>query len=486
MPGGFDILLCSRSAKTVFMRYKLISDNKYFGEEKISRLLIRFSLPCVLGLLIGALYNIVDQIFIGNSELGFLGNAATGISFPVICIVNAFAWCIGDGAASYLSISSGRGDGESAHKCVGTCITVTTLISIVLTVLSLIFAEPLMVLFGASENTLGLAVDYFVIIVSFFVIYLLMNVMNGIIRVDGSPGYSMFAMLIGAITNIILDPIFIYALKWGIKGAAIATVIGQLASFVTCVIYLTRPKSFKLKRRSFIPDKRILKQTVALGAATFINQMSIAALSVLTNMVLSHFGELSVYGKDIAISVFSIQSKVYTVVCNIAVGIVLGGQPIFGYNFGAGKIERVKKTYLIVLLSTLILGMVSTLIFQLKPQIIINLFGAGNELYLEFATKTFRIYLSCVTITCLVKISAIFFQSIGKPVQAVVSSLVRDIVCFAPLVLILSNIWEANSAGSGINGILYAAPIADVISLFVIVILTVSFFASPEMKNKNK
>ena len=454
----------------------MVNENRYLGEQKISKLLLKFSIPCVMGLLISAFYNIVDQIFIGNSELGFLGNAATGVSFPVICIANAFAWCIGDGAASYLSICSGRKDSESAHKCVGGGIVVTTLISIILAIICVIFATPFMNMFGASSSTIDMAVEYFKIIALFFPFYLLLNVMNSMIRADGSPRYAMIAMLLGAILNIALDPLFIFAFKWGIAGAAWATVIGQVASFLMCAIYFFKPKSFVLSLKSFVPDVNILRNTISLGGATFVTQISIVVLSLVSNMTLEHYGELSKYGPDIPISVFSIQTKVYTIVLNIVTGIVLGGQPIFGYNYGAKKFDRVKETYKIVLFSTIIVGLVATLIFQLWPEAIINIFGSGNELYYEFAKKTFRIYLSLMTVTCLVKMTAVFFQSIGRPIRAVVASLVRDIVCFTPIVLILSSVLENNTAGQGINGIFYAAPISDLISIFVILILTVSFF----------
>ena len=194
-----------------------------FGQEKISKLLLKFSVPCVAGLLISAFYNIVDQIFIGNSELGYLGNAATGVSFPVICIANAFAWCVGDGAASYLSICSGRKDSDSAHKCIGTGITVSLIISLVLMILCEVFATPLMSMFGASAQTIDMAVEYFRIVAAFFPFYLLLNVMNSMIRADGSPSYAMAAMLIGAVLNIALDPLFIFVFKWGIAGVAWAT-----------------------------------------------------------------------------------------------------------------------------------------------------------------------------------------------------------------------------------------------------------------------
>ena len=451
-------------------------ENRILGEEKISKLLLKFSVPCVMGLLISAFYNIVDQIFIGNSELGYLGNAATGVSFPVICIANAFAWCVGDGAAAFLSICAGRKDNESAHKCIGTGITVTFLISIVLAVLCELFAIPLMSMFGASSQTLSMAVEYFRIVAAAFPFYLLLSVMNSMIRADGSPTYAMAAMLTGAIINIILDPVFIFLLKWGIAGAAWATVIGQVASFAVCAFYFRKPKNFKLTIHSFIPDIAVLRGVIGLGAATFVTQIAIVVMSLVCNMTLAKYGPLSAYGPDIPISVFSVQTKVYTIVLNIVTGIVLGGQPIFGYNYGAKKLDRVKETYTLVLKSTLIVGVIATLIFQLCPELVIGIFGAGDALYLEFAVKTFRIYLSLMMITCLVKMTAIFFQSIGKSTQAVVASLVRDIVCFAPLAIFLPMLLEAKESGSGINGILYAAPIADAVAVVVILALTIPFF----------
>ena len=452
------------------------------GQEKISKLLVKFSVPCVTGLLISALYNIVDQIFIGNSELGFLGNAATGVSFPVICIANAFAWCVGDGAASYLSICAGRKDSERAHKCVGTGITVSFLISVTLAVICLLFAQPLMSLFGASSQTLDMAVEYFRIVAAFFPFYLLLNVMNSMIRADGSPAYAMAAMLTGAITNIILDPVFIFLLKMGIAGAAWATVIGQGASFFVCAVYFLKPKTFRLTRRSFIPNPEVLRSMLSLGAATFIAQLSIVVLALVSNMTLAHYGALSKYGPDIPISVFSIQTKVYTVVCNIVTGVVLGGQPIFGFNYGAERMDRVRQTYSLVLRTTLIVGISAVLLFELWPQGVIGIFGSGTELYEEFAIKTFRIYLSLTVITCLVKMTAVFFQSIGKSVSAVVASLVRDILCFTPLALILPAVMEKAEPGSGIDGILYAAPISDLVAIVVILCLTIPFFRQLDKK----
>ncbi|MBQ8852245.1 MAG: MATE family efflux transporter [Oscillibacter sp.] len=455
-----------------------MSENKRLGEAKISKLLLEFSVPCVMGLLISALYNIVDQIFIGNSELGYLGNAATGISFPIICIANAFAWCVGDGAASFLSICAGRKDSQSAHKSVGTGITVSFLISVAFMLLCLAFRTPLMRLFGASDQTLGMAVEYFTIVAAFFPFYLLLNVMNSMIRADGSPSFAMAAMAVGAVINIILDPVFIFLLKWGIAGAAWATVIGQVVSFLVNAVYFFRPKSFQLTRRSFIPDLGILRTMVSLGAATFVTQIALV-VSLTCNVMLAKYGALSKFGPDIPISVFSIQTKVYTVVYSVFTGIVLGGQPIFGYNYGAQKMDRVRETHRLVIIYSIVVCLIATFLFQFFPLPLLNLFGAdGGALYQEFGALTFRVYLSLIIFTALTKVTAVFFQSIGKSGRAVAASLVRDILCLTPLAILLPAVMEAREPGSGIYGILLAAPIADVMAMVVVIVLTVSFFRS--------
>ncbi len=453
-----------------------MENSKLLGEGDISKLLFKFSIPCVMGLLISALYNIVDQIFIGNSSLGYLGNAATGVSFPIICIANAFAWCVGDGAASYLSICAGRNDKDRAHKCVGTGITSSFIISIILTIICIVFAEPLMLLFGASDKTLALAVDYFVIVVSCFPFYLLLNVINSIIRADGSPSYAMIAMVTGAIINLILDPIFIFVLDLGIKGAAYATIIGQVLSFLVCIIYLRKPKSFILTLKSFYIDFQILKSLISLGGATFTTQIGIVVMTLLSNMALFHYGNLSKFGSDIAISVFSIQTKVYTIVVAIVTGIALGAQPILGFNYGAQKYDRVRATYKLVLKYSIIVGIIATLIFEFTPNLIINIFGSGNALYQEFALYTFRVYLSLCVITCLVKMTAVFFQSIGKSFQAILASVIRDIICIVIFTLSIAYLFERHEDGLGIYGVLIAAPLSDFVAGITIIVLTTKFF----------
>ena len=450
--------------------------NQMLGEQSIRQLLFKFSVPCVMGLLVGALYNIVDQIFIGHSSLGYLGNAATGISFPIICIANAFAWCIGDGAASYLSICSGRQDTKQAHQCVGTGLAATGIISVVLMVVSLLFCEPLMWMFGASDATLPIACDYFRIITAFFPAYLLMSVINSIIRADGNPNYAMVALLSGAFLNVVLDPICIFALDWGIQGAAIATVVGQVVSLGIGLRYLRHPRSFQLSKESFKINFHMLKNLAMLGGSTFIIQTSVVVMTLVSNITLAKYGDLSIYGSDIPISVYSIQTKVYTIVNNIAVGIALGGQPILGYNYGAQKFDRVRETYKYIVLSSVGMGLVATFIFECFPELVINIFGKQNDLYMDFAVKSFRISLALCFVTCFIKISSIFFQSIGQAVHAMISSIVRDMLCFVSLALVLCRVIEGQAPGNGIFGILLAAPLADFIAGTIVVTLTIQYF----------
>lgn len=321
-----------------------------------------------------------------------------------------------------------------------------------------------------------MAEEYFNIILTFFPIYMLSNMMNAIIRADGSPSWSMASMLLGAIINIILDPVMIFGFHMGMTGAALATVIGQCISFAVSFVYFFSTKSFKLNKESFIPDFMLFKEALKLGISSFITQMTIVIISLVCNIMLVKYGAQSQYGVDIPIAIIGIESKVFTVVINIVVGIALGCQPIIGYNIGANNVYRVKRIYMSVLLCTLVVGFASTLFFELAPQAVVGIFGAPTNIpnpdnYSVFAEKTFRIFLSLITFTCTIKMTSIFFQAAGKPVHAVISSMVRDIVCFIPLILILPKKF-------GIDGILYAAPIADFIAMIVAIALTVAFFKS--------
>lgn len=448
--------------------------SKFLGEVKISKLMLKFSIPCVLSLLVSALYNIVDQIFVGHSELDVLGNAATGVVFPIFIIAQAFAWCIGDGCAAYLNICQGKRDAQNAHKAIGTGIVATFAVSVILMAVFFPLKTQLLTLFGASENSIGYAVEYFNWILAFFPIYMLSNMMNAVIRADGSPAVSMASMLAGAIVNIILDPVFIFGCHWGMTGAAVATVIGQVVSFAVSLVYFFRTKTFKLTIKSFIPNFKEFKSALKLGTSSFITQMTIVVISLVCNIMLAKYGALSKYGKDIPIAVIGIESKVFTVVINIVVGIVLGCQPIISYNMGAQKFDRVKELYRKILLCTVVIGLVSTLLFEIIPHSIVAIFGAPDpkkvdpDKYWEFGEKTFRIFLSLVTFTCTIKMTSIFFQAVGRPIRAVIASMIRDIVCFIPLIIVFPIFF-------GIEGILYAAPAADLIAMIVAVILTVSF-----------
>ena len=424
------------------------NENKYLGKEKVSKILLKFSIPCILSLLISSLYNIVDQIFIGNSELGFLGNAATSVVFPITIISIAFAWAIGDGSAEFLSLCQGRNDTKNAHTAIGNGILINFIISIIFVILGFLFMDNLLFLFGASETTISIAEDYFTIILIFIPVYMLANGMNAIIRADGSPGFMVGSTLVGAITNIILDPLFIFGFKWGIKGAAWATVIGQCLSLIVSIYYFTRTKTFKITKESFKINLGIFSNVIKLGVSTFITQMSIVIISLVCNIMLAKYGAMSKYGADIPIAVIGICMKVFTIVINIVIGIILGAQPILGYNYGAKNYERVKETFKLVIISTIIIGLISMAIFELTLDTIIKMFGTESDLYMEFAEKTFRIFLFFIVFTCIIKVSSIFFQAVGNPVKASIVSLTRDIVCFVPLVIILPRYKE-------VEGILY-------------------------------
>ena len=457
-----------------------MNENAYtpdLGTERINTLMLRFSLPCILSLLISSLYNIVDQIFIGNSTLSTLGNAATGVVFPVFIIAQAFAWCFGDGCASYLNICQGQENAEHAHLAVGGSITVAFCSGLLMMLVIYPLKEPILTLFGASENTMAYAIEYLDIVLAMIPIFILCNTMNSVIRADGNPVWAMLAMLVGAVVNIILDPIFIFALDMGMRGAAWATVIGQASSFAMTVAYFFRAKSFRLKKASFLPDRAVMREVVMLGISTFVTQLAIVIVAILCNAQLSKYGLLSHYGADIPIAIIGIESKIFTVVLNLVVGIALGCQPIVSYNVGARRYDRVRELYFKIMALTVSIGLVFTLLFQLFPDFVIGLFGVPSNIpnpedYWEFGEKTLRIFLSLLTISCLIKMNSIFFQAAGESVRAAVSSVMRDLVCFVPLALLLPLLFPS------VEAILYAAPLSDLLAAVVTALMSVSFVRS--------
>lgn len=449
--------------------------NQYLGEGRIFPLMLKFSIPCVLSLLLSSLYNVVDQIFVGNSELSTLGNAATGVVFPLFIIAQAFAWCFGDGCAAYLNICQGRNDAENAHRAIGTGITATVVVSLVILALFYPFKLQILTAFGASENNLPLAIEYFDIILAFFPAYMLFNMMNAVIRSDGSPAWSMASVLAGAIVNIILDPLFIFGFHWGMAGAAWATVIGQVISLGITLYYycIHKPRTFRLTARSFLPHWKEFSGALKLGMPSFTIQATIVIISLACNMMLARYGAQSHFGADIPIAIFGIESKVYTVVVNLVIGIVLGCQPIISYNIGARKHDRVKSLYRMILLSTLVIGAVFTLLFELAPDLVVGIFGSPTNIpnpedYWIFGQKTFRIFLMFIIFNCFMKMTAIFLQSAGYPVRSIAATTVRDILCFTPLVILLPRFL-------GVEGVLYAGPIADCVAMLVALIFTILF-----------
>jgi putative MATE family efflux protein len=438
-------------------------EKNILGTAPIPRLLIKFAGPSIISMVVNALYNIVDQIFIGQG-VGYLGNGATNVIFPMTVLVCALAFMISDGAAAYFSLKLGEGDKKSAEACVGSAIGMSIAAGILFTVCFNIWLEPLCRLFGATDNILPYAMDYGRIIVSGTLFVTVSIGLNACIRADGSPKIAMVSMLAGAIANTILDPIFIFVLQWGVKGAAVATVIGQLLSLLVGLWYIPRFKNVRVALRSLKPDFRTYRTISAYGASSFITQIAGAVCALLANNLLVEYGVLSIYGEDIPISVFGIVMKVNQILIAFIVGVALGSQPILGFNYGAGNLGRVKKTYGIAVVAATAVGLVGFVFFQFFPQLIINIFGSEDALYNEFAQKSFRIFLMMCPVTGFQIVTGIFFQAIGRPVFATIISMSRQILIMVPAMLLLPRFM-------GVEGILWAGPIAELVGFLFALIL---------------
>lgn len=435
------------------------------GTEKISKLIKQFAIPCIISLIVSSLYNIVDQIFIGQG-VGYLGNAATNIVFPFTVITMAFSLMIGDGASAYLSLSLGKNDKKSANKGVANGIVASSILGIAFLIFGLVFRESLLKLFGVTESSYEYAKVYMTYIVLGMPFFMLTNSLNSMIRADGSPQYAMATMLAGAILNIILDPIAIFVLHMGVKGAAIATVIGQIVSGIMSILYIKKFKSVTITKESLKLEWKTLKKICSLGISSFITQVAITVVIIILNQTLAKYGAESKYGSDIPLSALGIVMKVNQIINSIVIGLAAGAQPIIGFNYGAKKYDRVLKTYGFAIKVGLAITACGTLIFQLCPQVIINLFGQEDELYNEFAKLCFRIFLVFVTLNSVQITSGIFFQAIGNPVKAAILSLSRQIVFLVPALLILPRFF-------GVEGALYAGPTADCLAFILAVILAV-------------
>ena len=436
-----------------------MEENNYLGQEKVSRLLLKFAIPSTLALIISCLYNIVDQIFVGNG-VGYLGNAATGIVFPITVIGWGASVLFGDGMATYLSLSQGKGDTSTAGRSVANSILGSFLSGVVIIVVCYALGDSVFYALGATEATIELTRDYGRIIFMMMPLALVQNTLASIIRADGSPKYSMAAMMAGAVFNMIGDPVAIFVLHWGIKGAAVATILGQFISFLICIAYLRKSRVFRVKVSDFIPSWQYLKPVLPLGAGSFLTQLCIVATTIANNILLKSYGAQSEYGPDIPLSAFVVIIKLFQIILNIACGITAGALPIMGYNYGARLYSRVKETFKLVVLSTLTVCVVATVLFESVPLVFVRMFGSdGGELYTNFAIGCLRIYLSLVIFTCLQKACAMFLQSIGHAKAAVPLSVLRDV-----LLIVLAIVMPMQM---GIMGILWSAPVADVIAMVI-------------------
>ena len=435
------------------------------GTEKISKLMLKFSIPCIISLLVNSLYNIVDQIFIGWG-VGYLGNGATNVVFPITMISLAFSLMLGDGAGAFLSIKLGEKKKEEASIGVGNAITLSVIVSTLLCIVSLIFMPKLLSLFGATEELLPYAKNYGYIIAIGVPFMMIGTTLNSIIKSDGQPAYAMKTMVIGAILNTILDPIFIFVFKWGVTGAALATIISQILTFILNILYLKKIKSIKINKKSFKLTKEASKKVSTLGISSFITQMSFVLVITVENNMLKKYGIDSKFGPNIPITVLGIVMKISQILNSIIVGLAVGAQPILGYNYGAEKYDRVKQTLKTTLKVSLVISTIAFILFQTIPDKLIGLFGGGDELYIEFACLSFRIYLMLVIFNGVQVPSGIFFQAIGKSVKSAILSLSRQILFLIPAMIILGKIFK-------IKGVLYAGPLADSLAFILSIILII-------------
>lgn len=435
-----------------------MESGNYLGTEKTGKLLRKFCIPCIASLIISCLYNIVDQIFVGNG-VGYLGNAATGVIFPITVIGWGMSLFFGDGAAAFLSVSLGKNETEHVHRGIGNSILFSFLSGVVIILVSYLWGDGLLRMIGATDATIALAHDYGYIIYIMMPLAMTQNTLASIIRADGSPRYAMGAMIVGALINIVGDPVAIFVLDMGIKGAAYATILGQFVSFLICAAYLAKSKTFRLQAASFRPDLKQLKAIMALGTSSLLTQLSIVVITVVNNILLVKYGARSAYGADIPLAAFVVIMKLFQIVLNIAIGIAAGAQPIVGYNYGAQKYDRVRELLKAVLKWTALVGIVCMFLFEVFPGAFIRLFGSDGDLYLEFAVRCLRIYLLLILFTCVQKVCAIFLQSIGRAQAAAPLAILRDLLLIVFSILM--------PMAFGVTGIFWAAPIADVIALAI-------------------
>ena len=453
------------------------NEENILGKEKIGKLIRKFSIPCIISLLVNSLYNIVDQIFIGWG-VGYLGNGATNVVFPLTMICLAFSLMFGDGASAYLSLKLGEKKKEEAGKGVANGIAMAVIIALIMCVITLGFLPQLLNVFGCTDNLREYALKYGYIIAIGLPFMMIGTTLNSIIRADGNPKYAMTSMVSGAILNTMLDPIFIFVFKMGVEGAAIATVISQILTFIINICYIKKFKSVTLNKESFKIKASVARKVAMLGISSFITQMSIVVVMAFENNLLGKYGGQSKFGSEIPITVLGIVMKISQILNSIIIGIAAGAQPIIGYNYGAGKYDRVKRTLKTVLGLSVIISTIAFILFQTIPDKLISIFGSGDANYMEFACIAFRTYLMLVICNGIQIPSGIFFQAIGKSVKSAVLSLSRQILFLIPAMVTFGKLW-------GIDGILYAGPFADGLAFLIastLLILEVKHLRNNENK----
>ena len=427
------------------------------GTAPVGGLIGKFAIPAIISMLVSALYNIVDQIFIGQG-VGMLGNAATNVAFPVTTIATALALLLGIGGASNYNLEMGAGREKKASSIAGTALSTLVITGAILAVAVLLFLRPLLSLFGATTDVMPYAVDYLGITAVGLPFYALSIGGNHIVRADRSPTYSMTCVLTGAIINTILDPLFIFGFGWGIKGAAWATVIGQVVSGILVIIYFGKFRKMYLEMSMLKPSSECLKAIISLGMASCINQIAMAIVQIVLNNILRYYGGLSVYGSDIPIACVGVISKVNQVFMAICIGISQGCQPIWGFNYGAKKYDRVRLAYRYSVTACTVIATIFFLCFQLFPHQIVSIFGTGSDLYFQFAERYLKIFMFMTFANGIQPMSSGFFTSIGKAKLGIVMSLTRQVLFLLPLIVVFSLIM-------GIDGVMYAGPIADAAAL---------------------
>ena len=444
-------------------------DNKRkntLGTEAVNILLRKFAIPSIIAMLVSALYNIVDQFFIGRS-VGELGNAATNITFPLTTSCIALALLLGIGAAAAFNLTLGKGDKEKALHYIGNSAVLLFISGLILCIVVQTFLKPMLIFFGSPDNVLDYAKSYTRVVALGFPFLIFSTGGGHLIRADGSPKYSMLCNLSGAIINVILDPIFIFGFDMGMAGAGLATIIGQIFGAFLAFRYILNYKTGKLEKRHLIPKWKYVSKIISLGAAPCFNQLAMMIVQIVMNKSLTHYGALSVYGESIPLACAGIITKVNQIYMSIVIGLSQGLQPIVSFNYGAGKYDRVKKAYTTAITYGLVVSVIALIAFQVFPRQIVSIFGSGSEAYYDFAVKYFRIFLLFTFLNCFQPISSNFFTAIGKPKKGIFLSLTRQILFLLPLIVILPIFM-------GIDGIMYAGPIADFIA--GIVAITMIYF----------